>query len=39
MNFNVEIDVEDDIYIKMPPVKERTVRVKVKNVEKGKLNY
>lgn len=34
---NTEENLEFDIFIKMPPVKERTARIKIKRIEKAKM--
>ena len=32
-------NLEFDIFIKMPPVKERTARIKIKSIEKAKMRF
>ena len=36
---NTEENIEFDIFIKMPPVKERVARIKIKRIEKAKMRF
>ena len=36
---NTEENLEFDIFIKMPPVKERVARIKIKRIEKAKMRF
>ena len=36
---NTEENLEFDIFIKMPPVKERVARIKIKRIEKAKMHF
>lgn len=35
LNFSEEL--EYDVYVKMPPVKERTIKIKIKSIEKAEM--